>query len=151
MKQINAITQDRISFLLFPDNSPHVAIKDVADGEEVEVVIRLASSLDVMHLLLISDALDTIGAVKVSLVISYLMGARYDRVMHFGDSLDLRVVANLVNSCRFRRVSVFDPHSETALALIKRSHAIDSRPLVESYELDNAMAHLSGRRSGEEG
>lgn len=139
MKQINAITQDRVSFLLFPDNAPHVGIKDVAEGDEVEVIIRLGSSLDMMHLLLISDALETIGAIKVSLVISYLMSARYDRVMHTGDSLDLRVVANLINSCRFRRVSVFDPHSETALALIKRSHAIDSRPLVESYQLDNAM------------
>lgn len=139
MKTVNTLTQQRIRFTLFPDNQPHIDLLDVAEGDDVEVVIRLNTSVDVLHLLQIADALDNIGARKASLVITYLMAARYDRSMRFGDSVDLRVIAKLINSCGFAKVLVFDVHSDTALALIDRSRNISNQVLVEAYDKPNAI------------
>ena len=92
MKTINLDKQQGARFILFPDNQPHVIISEVNSGDEVEVVCSLTDSIQVMHLLQTSNALDHLAAKKKILVIPYLMAARFDRIMQQGDSVDLKVV-----------------------------------------------------------
>lgn len=137
---INTITKENIKITLFPDNQPHVDLPDtIQPNTEVKVITRLATANDVMHLLQISDALDTIGAVKDSLEIAYLMAARYDRNMRYGDSFDLRVIAKLINSCNFERVFLQDVHSKVATNLIERSANRTNYYLVTQYKRPDAV------------
>jgi ribose-phosphate pyrophosphokinase len=139
IKQININTQTRVSFFLYPDNQPHVKVSDISEGDEVNVTVSLISSLHVMHLLQLSNSLDHLFAKKKTLTIPYLMGARFDRLMEHGDSVDLEVVANLINSCGFEKVVLFDVHSDVATVAIKNSINITNRELVDKYDLPNSI------------
>lgn len=139
MKTVNLQTQERVKLLLFPDNQPHVTILNVKEGDEVKVVARIRSSLELVQLLEISNALDHLFAKKKVLVIPYLMGARSDRLMQIGDSVDLEVVADLINLMGFEKVILFDVHSQNSLNLIQDSENISSKSLVSQYNLDDAV------------
>ena len=134
MKIVNLNTAEGIRFILFPDNQPHVNIQGVNEGDEVKVVCSLTDSIKMMQLLQTANALDNLFAKKKVLVIPYLLAARYDRLMQPGDSIDLKVVANLINSCGFDKVFLFDVHSEVASLLINNSINITNRQLVEQYQ-----------------
>lgn len=129
---------------LFPDQQPHVqvstdSISEVYAPDGIEVIAPIRNSQEIMNLLLLSNALDHMFVKKASLVIPYLMGARSDRVMQPGDSFDLEVMAELINSCNFERVNLFDAHSDVATALIKRSKNHNNSRLVKTYDKDDAV------------
>lgn len=139
MKVIDVNKGYGIQFLLYPDNQPHVNIKDVGDGDEVKVICSITDSLKMMHLIQCSNALDNLFAKKKILVIPYLMAARFDRLMQHGDSIDLKVVADLINYCNFERVYLFDVHSDTSTMLIKNAVNISNERLVAEYKKDDAV------------
>ena len=139
MKTINLNTTSGIQFTLFPDNQPHVNIQGVEEGEEVSVVCSITDSVKMMQLLQAANALDNLFAEKKILIIPYLMAARYDRLMQQGDSIDLKVVANLINSCGFGKVILFDVHSEVASLLINNAVNITNRQMVEQYQQQEAI------------
>lgn len=133
MKIINLNSAAGIQFTLFPDNQPHVNIREINEGDEVKVICSITDSIKMMQLLQTANALENLFAKKKVLVIPYLMAARYDRLMQPGDSIDLKVVANLINSCGFEKVFLFDVHSEVASLLINNSVNITNKQLVEGY------------------
>ncbi|MBX3253826.1 MAG: ribose-phosphate pyrophosphokinase [Chitinophagaceae bacterium] len=139
MKTINLNTAEGIRFTLFPDNQPHVNIQGIEEGDEVKVICSLTDSAKVIQLLQTANALDNLFAVKKLLVIPYLMAARYDRLMQHGDSIDIKVIADLINSCGFAKVWLFDVHSEVSSLLIKNAVNISNRQMVEQYQLENAV------------
>lgn len=139
MKVINLNTGEKAQFILFPDNQPHVIVKGITAGDEVKVICSLTDSLRVMHLLQTANALDHLSAKKSILVIPYLMAARYDRLMQEGDSFDLEVVAGLINSCGFKKVLLWDVHSEVATKLIKNSVNVKNKYMVEQYRQPEAV------------
>ncbi len=139
MKTINLNTGEGIQTILFPDNQPHVNIQDIKDAEEVKVICSLTSSVKMMQLLQTANALDNLFAKKKILVIPYLMGARFDRLMQHGDSIDLKVVANLINSCGFEKVYLFDVHSDVATMLIDHTVSVTNKQMVEEYTKPNAV------------
>ena len=77
-----------------------------------------------MMVLLVKNTLDYLEFEHVELHISYLMAARMDRVMLDGEPFSLKVVAQMLNSGNFKKVKIFDPHSEVATAVIDRSYAV---------------------------
>lgn len=133
MKTIDINLGINIEIFNFPDGQPHVNVKNIKEGEEVEVICSMTSSNKVLELLQVSNALDNIFARKKVLTIPYLMGARYDRVMLPGDSFDLKVIANLINSCGFEKVVLFDPHSSVSTALINNCIEVTNEALVSTY------------------
>jgi ribose-phosphate pyrophosphokinase len=139
MKTIDLEKEQNASSLIFPDGQPHVNVHGITAGDEVKVLHRIRSPLQLMQLMQISNALDRLGAKKKDLVIPYLMAARSDRVMKPGDSVDLRVVADCVNMCGFERVNLFDVHSDVALELIAHSKNHNNSLLVKEYKLPNAV------------
>ncbi|MEP7231147.1 MAG: ribose-phosphate pyrophosphokinase-like domain-containing protein [Ginsengibacter sp.] len=139
MKTINLNTGKGIQIILFPDNQPHVNIQDIKDAEEVKVICSITSSVKMIQLLQTANALDNLFAKKKILAIPYLMGARFDRLMQHGDSIDLKVVANLINTCGFEKVYLFDVHSDVATMLIDHTVSITNKQMVEEYTKPNAV------------
>jgi ribose-phosphate pyrophosphokinase len=124
---------------LFPDNQPHINIQGIEEADEVKVICSLTDSIKVIQLLQIANALDNLFAKKKVLVIPYLMGARFDRLMQHGDSIDLKVIANLINSCGFEKVYLFDVHSDVATMLINNAVNITNQQMVQQYQQENAV------------
>jgi ribose-phosphate pyrophosphokinase len=139
MKVINLNTAAGIQLIMFPDQQPHVNIQGVEDGDEVKVICSITDSVKMMQLLQTANALDNLFAKKKILVIPYLMAARFDRLMQQGDSIDLKVVANLINSCGFERVFLFDVHSDVATMLINHAVNITNQQMVEQYQQPDAL------------
>lgn len=139
MKTINLTTGERVKTLLFPDNQPHVVINDIQPGDDVRVVCPLRSSLELVQLLLVVNAVRHAQAVPCELVVPYLMGARYDRIINPGDSFDLEVVAQCINSLGFSSVNLFDVHSGVATSLIHNSRSHNNSRLVKAYNQLDAV------------
>src|SRR6478752_3133534 len=111
MKTINLNTEENIKLVLFPDNQPHANIVNIEEADDVRVVCSITNCTILLQLLECSNALDNVFAKKKELVIPYLMGARFDRLMQPGDSIDLKVIADLINSMQFEKVFLYDVHS----------------------------------------
>jgi ribose-phosphate pyrophosphokinase len=139
MKNINLITQERIKHTLYPDNQPHVNVSDIQAGDDVRVVCPIRNSLELLQLMETANAIDNLYAKKRELVIPYLLAARFDRLMQEGDSIDLKVIADMINSCGFERVNLFDAHSDAATLLIKNSKNHNNSRLVKAYERPHAV------------
>lgn len=139
MKTINLNLEQGITTTLFPDNQPHVNIQHIEEGDEVKVICSLTDSIKVLQLLETANALDNLFAQKKLLVIPYLMAARFDRLMQHGDSIDVKVIADLVNSCGFSKVILFDVHSDVSTLLIKNAVNITNKQMVEQYSLPDGV------------
>jgi len=114
---------------LFSGGEVHVKLKHSAD--DVLITARLNDSNDIMRLLLAVDALRRNGTQNISVFIPYLPYARQDRVMVKGEPLSIKVVCNLLNSCGFNKIYIFDVHSEVSLALLNNCELITNGSLVE--------------------
>ncbi len=139
MKTINLNSGEGIQVKIFPDNQPHVNITSISEGDEVKVICSLTNSALVLQLLETANALDNLFAKKKILVVPYLLGARSDRLMLPGDSIDVKVVADMINMCGFEKVFLFDVHSDVASLLIKNSVSITNEALVRLYDKPNAV------------
>ena len=67
---------------------------------------------------------------RVNLFLPYFPGARQDRVMNSGESLTVKVYADIINAMKFDLVTILDPHSEVAPALINNCDVIDNHKFV---------------------
>ena len=141
MKKININLQENCKTWLFPDKQPHININsiNINANEEVQVICSITNSDNLLLLLQCSNALDNMFVKKKELVIPYLMGARFDRLMQTGDSVDLKVIANLINSCKFEKVYLYDVHSDTSTVLIENSINISNAKLVNYYKQQDAI------------
>lgn len=131
--------QANVSLKLYPDNQPHIQLPPIKEGSEVIVNCSIKNSILLLNLLQVSDALDTAFAVKSELHIPYLMGARFDRIMEPGDSFDLRVIARLITSLNFKKVFLYDVHSDVAPALINNTVLVKNDTLVKQYTDENSV------------
>lgn len=117
------------STFTFAGGEPHLKLGPealAAAGQPVCVAVRARNSADFLLSLLAKDALDRAGFSAVDLFIPYFPGARQDRVMVPGEPLTAKVYAQLINAAGFRRVTVFDPHSEVTPALLDRCRVISN-------------------------
>lgn len=138
-KTINLNKAQHIKRFVFPDQQPHVVLQGVNEGDEVTVVCSITDSSMLLQLLQTANAIDHVKAQKKKLIIPYLMGARYDRLMVIGDSFDLQVIAGLINGMEFEQVYLYDVHSEVSLELILNAVNITNENLVKAYIKDNAI------------
>lgn len=138
MKTFDLITPEdsEIDFttFTFPDGQPHLKIDVTAltGIQSCKIKTRLASMNDVFLALAAKNALEYAGVDHIELAISYLMAARMDRVMTDGEPFSLKIVADILNLAAFKRITIFDPHSDVATALIHRSTAIENTLLVKA-------------------
>lgn len=108
----------------FPSGEVGIRINDAQHGHTVETAIiyaALRSSDEVMQLLMITDAIRRqYPNAKVSLVLGYTPYGRQDRVCNVGESLSIKVFADLINSQDYHQATLIDPHSYVSEALFNK-------------------------------
>ena len=81
------------------------------------ITLTYQSDQDLIDLLLLVNACRNAGAMWLILKIPYFPYARQDRLMVDGESFSLQVAAQLINSCNFEEIEVWDPHSDVLAGL----------------------------------
>ena len=138
----------RYTAMVFPDAQPHIkldmqSVASIDRSQPMRILSRIANSNDLLLLLFAKQMLDHLEFTRIELHISYLLAARMDRVMLEGEPFSLKVVANILNSAGFRKVLIFDPHSEVSTALIDRSYAVSNHSFVKDSLADYFTRHTA--------
>jgi ribose-phosphate pyrophosphokinase len=150
MQTFDLIYPERSAFtfktMLFPDGQPHIKIdvqqmKNVDRAAPVRILTRLNNANDLLMVLFVKNTLDYLEFGHVELHVSYLLAARMDRVMLDGEPFSLKVIASLLNQGNFKKIRIFDPHSEVATALIDRSYAVTNHLFVQDALQDYSKKH----------
>ena len=140
MNSLNLIYPEKstIKFetLVFPDGQPHIkldmeSVRGIDKKQILRLYTRITHPQDLLLLLFIKNSLDYLEFENVELYISYLLAARMDRVMLEGEPFSLKVMSQVINQANFKKISIFDPHSEVATALIDRSYSIPNHAYVK--------------------
>lgn len=100
-------------------------------GDEVSIYARLNNSEDIMTLLLAVNALRREFFYEIKLFLPYMPYARQDRIMQPGQALSVKVMADIINYCKFNEVIVYDAHSDVTAALIDNFNGVTNIGLVE--------------------
>lgn len=118
----------------------------------VRIHAELRDSNDVMGLLQVHSILrGKYPALKFMLHMGYVPYARQDRACAEGDSLAIKVFAELINSMKFDTVVIADPHSDVTPALINNCKVISQSSLLTKFSFDirqNAITHLVAPDAG---
>lgn len=100
------------------------------DKELVKVSACLTSSDDIMRLLMLTDALKRqYVKARLELTLGYTPYGRQDRVCLEGESLSIKVFADLINSLGYSLVTLIDPHSDVTPALFNNVSVLSQKEL----------------------
>ena len=148
MKLINLKTNLYINFKSwkFPGGEVGIKIDDKIVYPEVKIVHRIQNSDDLMYLLMATNALRNKGVKKISLFLPYVPYARQDRVMIDGDSLSIKVFADIINSQNYEQVEILDPHSDVTPALINNVQVEDNLKFA-SWSISDYIQNSNGNTS----
>lgn len=116
----------------FAGGEPHIKINSDFDTDAtITITHRLNSFNDLGLLCLAVDALKRMGVKQMNLFIPYFPAARQDRVMINGEPLSVKVYADIINTLQLNTITIFDPHSEVAPALLNNCIAIPNHKFIE--------------------
>ena len=101
-------------------------------GRYASIRADLKTPSDIMELLMVTNALRHDMCEKIHLMMPYVPYGRQDRVAVDGESLSIKVFADLINSQNYDSVEIWDPHSDVTPALINNCEILDSRHWIES-------------------
>ncbi|SOD18264.1 ribose-phosphate diphosphokinase [Pedobacter xixiisoli] len=115
----------------FSGGEPHLKINPNFDTKEsVTITHRLNSFNDLGLLCLAVDALKRMQVEIANLYIPYFPGARQDRVMIKGEPLSVKVYADIINGLGFKKVIVFDAHSEVTPAVLNNCEVVANHKFI---------------------
>lgn len=115
----------------FSGGEPHLKINSNFDiTQSVTITHRLNSFNDLGQLCLAVDALKRMQVEIADLYIPYFPAARQDRVMIKGEPLSVKVYADIINSLGFKKVIVFDAHSEVTPAVLNNCEVITNNKFI---------------------
>lgn len=133
-KNFKPLDDEEIQFesFTFSGGEPHIKINPNFDkSHNVSITHRLNSFNDLGLLCLAVDALQRMDAKLGNLIIPYFPSARQDRVMVKGESLSVKVYADIINNFNFKKVFVFDAHSEVTPAVLNNCEVITNHKFIE--------------------
>lgn len=123
--------------MIFSGGEAQVRFDDVrpTDGPFI-IRAQLTDANSIMELLLVTDALRRMSPwASIALICPYLPYARQDRVCAPGEALSVKVMCDLINAQNFDSVEIWDPHSDVAMALLERAHAVGQEVFVNRLPL----------------
>jgi ribose-phosphate pyrophosphokinase len=123
-------TEVSFESFVFNGGEPHIRIKEFDNKESVHVTHRINSFNDLGLLCIAVDALKRMDVKNIHAVIPYFPAARQDRVMVTGESLSVKVYADIVNGLKLKSVSIFDPHSDVTPALLNNCITIQNTQFI---------------------
>lgn len=128
------LNQEEIQFqsFTFSGGEPHIKINpDFDTTQKVTITHRLNSFNDLGLLCITVDALRRMDVKIIDLFIPYFPAARQDRVMIKGESLSVKVYADIINTLQLNKVYVFDAHSEVTPALVNNCEVIPNHTFIQ--------------------
>ena len=128
------LNQEQINFqsFTFSGGEPHIKINpDFDHNQKVTITHRLNSFNDLGLLCITVDALRRMEVKIIDLFIPYFPAARQDRVMIKGESLSVKVYADIINGLQLNKVFVFDAHSEVTPALVNNCEVIPNHTFIK--------------------
>lgn len=102
---------------IFPAGETYINIFGTEHGF-VDVFYSYGGDQTLFELAHFVDAARRRGMIIETLYCPYFPGARQDRVCKPGDSFALKIYADFINNLNFKKVVIFDAHSDVAPALI---------------------------------
>lgn len=133
-KNFKPLDGEEIQFesFIFSGGEPHIKIKsDFDTAKPITITHRINSFNDLGLLCLAVDAMQRIGAKLENLIIPYFPAARQDRVMIQGEPLSVKVYADIINRFNFKKVIVFDAHSEVTSAVLNNCKAVPNHIFIQ--------------------
>lgn len=113
---------------VFPDGAVWLKVVETLPASARLMRIRAVAMRDMNDFMLLAQLVEAVRHqtdVLVShLELPWLPWARQDRHMATGDSFALKVFARLLNTLKFDKVKVLDPHSDAAAAAIDNMVAV---------------------------
>lgn len=99
----------------FANGEKRVWVKGAIRGQNVTLVQSLSEPTDehIVETLLITDALERLGARNVNLVLPWMGYSLQDKVFRPGEPIAAKVVANLVSGTYIKRVFLLDLHNSS--------------------------------------
>jgi ribose-phosphate pyrophosphokinase len=111
-----------------------VAAKIIEPGN-LHIKIRGNTYEDLFRVAAVKEAWDSENSMHknavATLTIMCLIGQRSDRRFNTGESFDLKIITNFINSLNFDRVEILHPHSSITLALINNSVELNNFEYVK--------------------
>ncbi|WP_420551440.1 ribose-phosphate diphosphokinase [Tenacibaculum aiptasiae] len=119
------------NYFTFSGGEPHIKIiTDLKGVSEVTITHRIQSFNDLGILLLATNALKNMDVKKIKVLLPYFPAARQDRLMQTGEPLSVKVYADIINAQNYESVTIFDPHSEVAPAVLNNCKVIDNHAFI---------------------
>jgi ribose-phosphate pyrophosphokinase len=137
---------DKVEFLdigRYPDGSPYVkeAGKLSVDGAN-RVLLRPKDMTGFMGGVFWIQSLIERGFGAPELILPCVPGQRQDRINPTGDVLfTVKSVAKIINALNLPKVTILDPHSEAASALIDRCHVVHVDDIWARYNPPGPMGY----------
>ena len=128
-------------YLTFSGGEPHIEIMDPLWLTSTPVLLdaRVASGDDMMELLAVTAAVKQCNPSRIRLFMPYFPGARQDRAEK-GYAFTVKVYADLINAQGYDRVTILDPHSPVAPALLDRVCVLDPGYWIRQLILEHDWA-----------
>ncbi len=125
------VNKQPINTFNFPGGECYARISPEGISGFTEVTAVLNDSDSILSLLLVIDAIRRVNChTQIRLTIPYFPYARQDRVCNVGESLSVKVMADLVNALQCYEVVIYDPHSDVTPALLNRCRVISSEEIL---------------------
>jgi ribose-phosphate pyrophosphokinase len=124
LKIINKMKYERIKY---PDGGVYAKITDFSNPVITE---RINTYEDLFFIKSLKEACDYNNVEGVILNVPSLFQQQHDRRFHENESFELKIVADFINSCNFKRVNVYHPHSDVSQIAINKFKAIDNSKFV---------------------
>lgn len=99
----------------FANGEKRVWVKGAIRGQNVTLVQSLSEPTDehIVETLLITDALERLGARNVNLILPWMGYSLQDKVFRPGEPIAAKVIANLVSGTYIKRVFLLDLHNSS--------------------------------------
>lgn len=111
-----------IKSIIFSGGEIHANLKDLPEVvTECTMKCWLQSSDDIMHMLMVHDALFRLyPTLKITLIIPYMPYARQDRVCAIGDAFGIEVFGNVLQLMSLvNKIVTLDIHSQAGLSVLQ--------------------------------
>lgn len=123
------INDKQVELNYFPDGT--FLIKEKPPKEPVTITWLFEKNQETLALYFLVKHLRSKGIKKIDLKMPYIPNARQDRVKTEEDVFTLKYFAEIINSLKFNKVTVLDPHSYVSEALFEHIDIQTPKKYVE--------------------
>jgi ribose-phosphate pyrophosphokinase len=123
----------------YPDGGKYV----INDLNEESLIYRVNTYEDLFLLKSIKDS----NPCLKEITIPCMFQQQHDRRFNQNESFELKLVCDFINSCNFKKVKVFHPHSDVTPALLNNCEAIDNKEFIANVILSIYLNAITAEKN----